>query len=84
MVLLDKEVMLDSVDLELFQNRFEMRSLMEVVLISVDLIIIEGFRLSVIKIFLGVVIKVEQIDEGYGDFQIGDIFDILYKLDRLF
>lgn len=32
---------------------------MEVVLISVDLIIIEGFRLSVIKIFLGVVIKVE-------------------------
>lgn len=32
---------------------------MEVVLISVDLIIIEGFRLNVIKIFLGVVIKVE-------------------------
>lgn len=36
-----------------------MTSLMEVVLISVDLIIIEGFRLNVIKIFLGVVIKVE-------------------------
>lgn len=82
MVLSDKEVMLDSVDPEPPQNRSEMRSPMEVVPTSVDLITTEGSRLNATKTPLGAVIKVEQIDEGYGDSQTGDILDILHKSDK--
>lgn len=82
MVLSDKEAMLDSVDPEPSQNRSEMRSPMEVVPTSVDLITTEGSRLNTTKTPLGAVIKVEQIDEGYGDSQTGDILDILHKSDK--
>lgn len=84
-VLSDKEAMLESMDANESQKESEAvlsKSPMEVVQSRGEELPNEGPKLTTTRTPHGAVIKVEQIDEGYGDSQTGDILDILHKAEK--
>ncbi|XP_062602951.1 zinc finger protein 532-like [Saccostrea cucullata] len=85
-VISDKDVMLESVNENESESRFELvrreRGPVEGGQTSLEDLSDVGPKITTTKTPLGAVIKVEQTDAGYGDSGTGDILDILHKPEK--